>query len=69
MCILGVGHLGYSIQRGRFEQVAGKIRLDGAAQQGTLDIVVSAASVTTGFAQRDEQLRGVEFLTSPAFRQ
>ena len=26
-----------------------------------LDIVVSAASVTTGFAQRDEQLRGVGF--------
>lgn len=62
-----VGHLGYSIQRGRFEQVAGKIRLDGAAQQGTLDIVVSAASVTTGFAQRDEQLRGVEFFNVARF--
>ena len=29
-----VGHLGYSIQRGRFDKLGGKIRLDGASQQG-----------------------------------
>lgn len=62
-----VGHLGYSVQRGRFEQVSGKIRLDGAAQQGALDIVINAASVSTGFAKRDEQLRGEEFFNVTRF--
>ena len=41
-----VGHLGYSIQRGRFDKLGGKIRLDGASQQGVIDIMIDAASIS-----------------------
>ena len=40
-----VGHLGYSIQRGRFDKLGGKIRLDGASQQGVIDIMIDAEDV------------------------
>ncbi len=62
-----VGHLGYSIQRGRFDKLGGKIRLDGASQQGVIDIMIDAASISTGFPKRDEALRGEEFFNVARF--
>ena len=56
-----LSHLGYSIQRGRFNTTAGKITLDTAAKKGTADITIDAASVDTGFDKLEEHLRGEDF--------
>ena len=54
-------HLGYSIQRGRFNKTAGKITLDTAAKTGSADITIDAASVDTGLDKLEEHLRGEDF--------
>jgi len=56
-----VMHLGYSLQRGRFNKTAGKITLDVAAKKGTADITIDAASVDTGLGKLEEHLRGEDF--------
>jgi len=56
-----VMHLGYSIQRGRFNKTAGKITLDTAAKKGMADITIDAASVDTGLDKLEEHLRGEDF--------
>jgi len=59
--IYEVGHLGYSIQRGRFNKTSGKITLDTAAKSGSADITIDAASVSTGVDKLDEHLRSEDF--------
>jgi len=56
-----LNHLGFSIQRGRFNKTAGKITLDTAAKTGTADITIDAASVDTGLDKLEEHLRGEDF--------
>lgn len=60
-------HLGYSIQRGRFNKTAGKITLDAAAKKGTADITIDAASVDTGLDKLEEHLRGPDFFDVAMF--
>ena len=43
-------HLGYSIQVSRFDKTSGKITLDRAAKTGSVDVVIDAKSVNTGYA-------------------
>jgi polyisoprenoid-binding protein YceI len=62
-----VMHLGYSIQRGRFNRTAGKITLDTAAKSGTADITIDAASVDTGLDKLEEHLRGEDFFNVAKF--
>jgi len=54
-------HLGFSIQRGRFNKTAGKITLDAAGKKGTADISIDAASVDTGLDKLEEHLRAEDF--------
>jgi polyisoprenoid-binding protein YceI len=56
-----VSHLGFSIQRGRFNNSAGKITLDTAAKSGSIDVTIDAASVDTGLAELEKHLQGEEF--------
>lgn len=56
-----VNHLGFSIQRGRFNKSAGRITLDTAAKSGSADITIDTASVDTGFGKLEEHLRGEDF--------
>lgn len=56
-----VDHLGYSTQRGRFNRSSGKIILDVAARQGSVDITIEAGSLDMGFAKWDEHMKGEEF--------
>jgi polyisoprenoid-binding protein YceI len=56
-----VNHLGYSTQRGRFNKSSGKITLDVAARQGSVDIVIDTDSLDMGFAKWDEHMKGEEF--------
>ena len=63
-----VGHLGYTVIRGRFDKTVGKFTIDRAAKTGSLEITVQTASVTTGDNERgsrprtrDEHLRTADF--------
>ena len=59
--IFEVNHLGYSTQRGRFDKSSGKITLDIAAKQGSVDITIDTNSLDMGFAKWDEHMKGEEF--------
>jgi polyisoprenoid-binding protein YceI len=56
-----VNHLGFSIQRGRFNRTSGKITLDTAEKKGSVDITIDAASIDTGLDKLEQQLRGEDF--------
>ncbi len=56
-----INHFGWSTQRGRFDNVTGKITLDRAGKSGTVDLSIDAASISTGVAKLDEHLRSDEF--------
>jgi polyisoprenoid-binding protein YceI len=54
-------HFGYSRQANRFDRTSGTVTLDRAAQSGTVDVVIDATSVSTGYAVFDQHLRGEDF--------
>jgi len=57
-----IDHLGFSIQRGRFNLTEGKITLAPASASGSIDISIDAASISTGLADLEKHLRGEDFL-------
>lgn len=62
-----VDHLGFSTQRGLFTRSSGRIAYDAAAGAGSIDIRIDTASLDTGFALRDEVLRGESWFNVAAF--
>ena len=57
-----VGHMGFSTQRGRFNQTQGKVVMDEQKKNGKVDITIEADSIDTGIKQLDEVLRKFDFL-------
>src|SRR2546426_512402 len=53
-----VSHIGLSRQRGHFGRTNGTIVLDADRHSGSIDFVVDATSIDTGWNARDEFLRG-----------
>lgn len=53
-----IDHLGFSTQRGRFNQTSGSVTFDPEAKTGGIEIRIDAASIDTGFGLRDDTLRG-----------
>jgi polyisoprenoid-binding protein YceI len=64
-----VSHLGYSMQRGRFNKTSGRIAVDTAAKKGSADIAMETASVSSGVDKLDEHLRSEDFLNAAKFPQ
>lgn len=62
-----VMHLGYSLQRGRFNKTTGKITLDTAGKKGSAEITIDAASVDTGLDKLEVHLRGEDFFNVAKF--
>ena len=62
-----VMHLGYSLQRGRFNKTSGKITLDTAGKKGSADITIDATSVDTGLDKLEQHLRGEDFFDVAKF--
>ncbi len=56
-----VMHLGYSIQRGRFDKTSGRITLDTTAKKGSAEVAIDAASIDSGVPKLDEHLKGEDF--------
>ena len=62
-----IDHLGFSTQRGQFNRSSGSIEFDPEQPSGRIDIRIDAASLDTGFALRDDVLRGEEWFDTKAF--
>jgi polyisoprenoid-binding protein YceI len=62
-----ISHYGWSTQRGRFNEVSGKIVLDRAAKTGNVEIAIKTASVDTGIAKWDEQMMSEDFFNAAKF--
>ena len=62
-----INHLGFSTMHGRFGQTSGKLTVDEANHTGSVDVVIDAASVNTGFNKRDDHLRSPDFLNAKEF--
>ncbi|GAO35382.1 hypothetical protein SCT_0768 [Sulfuricella sp. T08] len=54
-------HFGYSNQVSRFDKTSGKITLDRAAKTGSVDVVIDAKSVDTGYALFNEHIQGEDY--------
>ena len=54
-------HFGYSTQVSRFDRTSGTIILDRAAKTGSVDVVIDAKSVNTGYPLFNEHIQGEDF--------
>jgi polyisoprenoid-binding protein YceI len=59
--VFEVDHLGFSTQRGRFNDVSGSVTLDVPAHKGTVQISIAAGSIDMGQAKWDEHLKSSDF--------
>jgi polyisoprenoid-binding protein YceI len=64
-----INHLGFSIQRGRFNQTSGKILLDPGSATGSIRIAIETASISTGLAELEKHLRSKDFLDAARYPQ
>jgi polyisoprenoid-binding protein YceI len=62
-----ISHLGFSIQRGRFDRTSGKMQLDTESVKGSINIAVETASISTGLPELEKHLRGGDFLDAARF--
>ena len=62
-----VSHLGLSRQRGHFGRTNGTIVLDPEQHSGSIDFVIDATSVDTGWPARDEFLKGEDMFDAARF--
>ncbi|ARP83192.1 polyisoprenoid-binding protein [Bordetella genomosp. 8] len=58
---------GASIWRGKFDKTSGTVVLDAKAGTGTVDVTIDLASVNTGNAALDNELRGKKFFDVQQF--
>ncbi len=60
-------HMGYSTQVSRFDKTSGKITLDRAVKTGSVDVVIDAKSVDTGYALLNEHIQGEDFFDTAKY--
>lgn len=64
--VFEVDHLGFSTQRGRFNKTSGRITLDTATRQGSVDVTIDATSIDMGFAKWNDNMRGENYFNTDA---
>ncbi len=62
-----IDHLGFSTQRGQFNRSSGIVEFNPEEKTGRIDISIEAASLDTGFALRDDVLRGEDWFKARDF--
>jgi polyisoprenoid-binding protein YceI len=62
-----VSHFGISTQRGRFEKTTGKIVLDRAAKTGSIDVTIDTTSISMGFEEWNQHVRGEDLFNTGKF--
>jgi polyisoprenoid-binding protein YceI len=56
-----ISHLGFSVQRGRFNKTTGQFTLDTDKKTGSIHAVIDAASIDTGLEELEAHLRKDDF--------
>lgn len=56
-----VRHMGFSLQRGSFNKVAGKVTVDRAAGRGSVEVAIDTSSVRTSDPRLDAHVKGGDF--------
>src|SRR5665647_399893 len=64
-----INHLGFSIQRGRFNQISGKVLLAPESATGNIHIAIKTASISTGLAELEKHLRSKDFFDAERYLQ
>ena len=65
--VFEVSHLGYSIQRGRFNSTSGAFTIDRAAKAGSIDISIDMASIDMGLDKWDQHMKSADFFNVAKF--
>lgn len=60
-------HFGYSTQVSRFDKTSGKIVIDRAAKTGSVDVVIDAKSVNTGYALFNGHIQGEDYFDTAKY--
>ena len=60
-------HFGYSNQVSRFDKTSGKITLDRASKTGSVDVVIDAKSVNTGYALFNEHIQAADYFDTAKY--
>ena len=62
-----INHLGFSVMRGAFTATTGTLSYDEQSHMGSVKAIIDVASISTGFAKRDEHLRSKDFFNAEKF--
>jgi polyisoprenoid-binding protein YceI len=65
--VFEVNHLGFSTQRGRSNNVTGKIMLVPSQKSGSIEVTIDSASIDMGMDAWDKQMRGEDFFNVEKF--
>jgi polyisoprenoid-binding protein YceI len=60
-------HLGFSTQLSRFDSTSGKIVIDRAAKTGSVNVVIDAKSVNTGYTTFNSHIQGEDFFDTAKY--
>jgi len=60
-------HLGFSNQVSRFDKTSGTIIIDRVAKTGSVEVVIDAKSVDTGYALFNEHIQGEDFFDTAKY--
>lgn len=60
-------HMGISFWRGKFLKTSGKVMLDRAAKNGSIEIMIDASSIDFGHAKMNEHARGKDMFNVEKF--
>lgn len=62
-----LNHLGFSMQRGRFNGAAGKITIDRAAKTGSVDIAIDVNTIDMGLEKWDKHMKSEDFFNAEKY--
>ena len=65
--VFEVNHLGFSTQRGRFNETQGTIELDRKAHKGHVTFTIASNSIDMGLAKWDEHMKTADFFNATRF--
>jgi polyisoprenoid-binding protein YceI len=65
--VFEVNHLGFSTQRGRFDQTLGKVQLDREKKTGAVDWTIEAGSINMGQSKWNDHLKSADFFNAAQF--
>lgn len=60
-------HFGYSTQESKFDTTSGTITIDRAAKTGSVDVVIDAKSVNTGYPLFNGHIQGEDFFDTAKY--